>query len=143
MNVEEHALPEYAKQFMESLPTKEGTSAYIVNLFGDLGAGKTAFVQAVSKELGITEAVTSPTFVIMRRYDLHHPRFKQLIHIDAYRLNPSDPDTIGWASYREDPRNLVFIEWPEHMPGGTPKEAYNLQLTVIGEHERKIEEKTI
>ena len=143
MNVEEHALPEYAKQFVESLPTEEGKQAYVVNLFGDLGAGKTAFVQAVSKELGVTESVTSPTFVIMRRYELNHTLFKQLVHIDAYRLSPSDSDTIGWTSYRDAPNAIVFIEWPEHMPGGTPKAARTIEFTVTGEHERRIEEKIV
>ena len=82
-----------------SLATARDERATIVALSGDLGAGKTTFVQALAKELGVDTTVQSPTYVLMKSYSLPEGlnpwgakrRFKRLIHIDAYRLeNPSE-----------------------------------------------------
>jgi tRNA threonylcarbamoyladenosine biosynthesis protein TsaE len=60
--------------------------ALVVGLYGNLGAGKTSFTQAVARELGVIDIVNSPTFVIEKIYETKHPDFKRLVHIDAYRL---------------------------------------------------------
>src|SRR3989344_2349119 len=60
--------------------------AVVIALEGELGAGKTTFVQAFAKAVGVQEHVVSPTFLILRRYTLHGSRYTSLIHIDAYRL---------------------------------------------------------
>jgi tRNA threonylcarbamoyladenosine biosynthesis protein TsaE len=60
--------------------------ALIVGLYGNLGAGKTSFTQAVARALGVTDIVNSPTFVIEKIYDTKHTHFIRLVHIDAYRL---------------------------------------------------------
>src|SRR3989338_7645376 len=66
--------------------------ATFVTLQGELGAGKTAFTQAVARALDVTETVTSPTFVLEKIYLLNGRQFKRLIHIDAYRLEKAgDP----------------------------------------------------
>ena len=74
-----------AHEWVNSLDTSRN-EALVVGLYGNLGAGKTAFTQAVARELGIQEIVTSPTFVIEKIYPTSHPHFARLIHIDAYRL---------------------------------------------------------
>src|SRR5579863_8039915 len=85
-----------AENFITSLKPRE-KSATVVGLYGDLGAGKTTFVQAVAKELGISKAVSSPTFVIMKIYELSEKKWKYLIHIDAYRLEKSlELLHVGW-----------------------------------------------
>ena len=92
--------------------------ATIVTLSGELGAGKTAFVQAMARLLGITETVTSPTFVIEKGYETGAGApFARLTHIDAYRLSGArELSTIGWKDILARPRSLVMLEWPERIP---------------------------
>jgi tRNA threonylcarbamoyladenosine biosynthesis protein TsaE len=98
--------------------------AFVVGLSGHLGAGKTSFTKLVAKELGIKETVTSPTFVIMKIYDIPAdtkladgaaPSFKRLVHIDAYRLEKrAELAGIDFERIASDPHNLVIVEWPEN-----------------------------
>ena len=90
--------------------------ALVVGLSGHLGAGKTAFVKAVAKALGIAEDVTSPTFVIMKLYDTAAGRFRRLVHIDAYRLERREElEALGFEDLVADPGNLIMVEWPENV----------------------------
>jgi len=118
--------------------------ALVVGLSGHLGAGKTAFVKAVAQELGVAEIVTSPTFVIMKVYELparsrirqapfkglrahqgleRHREdlpidcpWRRLVHIDAYRLERREElVAIDFESIVADKNNLVMIEWPENV----------------------------
>lgn len=88
----------------------------IVALKGDLGSGKTSFVQGVARALGITEHVTSPTFVLEKMYEIvGDPDFTRLVHIDAYRLEKEeDLRALGFDELSR-PGNLVFVEWPEKV----------------------------
>ncbi len=142
MKVSRDDLREFAGHFVESLPKRRSEKAHVIGLSGELGAGKTAFVQEVAKVLGVQRSVTSPTFVVAQAYPITHPVFERLVHIDAYRLEKMDRDTVGWNSYLENPANLILIEWPDRIPGGVPKEARGLQFTVVGDTVRDIEEKT-
>jgi tRNA threonylcarbamoyladenosine biosynthesis protein TsaE len=92
-------------------------AATIITLHGDLGAGKTTFTQGFARALGIKRRLISPTFVIMRRYPIPARRkFKNLYHIDAYRLkNPDGLETLGLAAIFSDPAAIVLIEWPENI----------------------------
>ena len=63
-----------------------GESATVAALQGELGAGKTTFTQEVGRILGVTENMHSPTFVIMKIYEIDWKGFKNLIHVDAYRI---------------------------------------------------------
>ena len=94
--------------------------AVVVGLSGHLGAGKTAFVRLVARTLGINEDVTSPTFVLMKIYDIDpksgYLNWKKLIHIDAYRLERSeDLAVLNFEELLEDKNNLIMIEWPENV----------------------------
>lgn len=140
MNVSLTELPRFAKKFVARLPQFSQQRAHIVGLSGELGAGKTAFVQEVAKALGVEHPVTSPTFILVRTYPIERPPFKHLIHIDAYRLSPTDKDTFGWKEYMKNPENLIFVEWPEHLPGGIPERTPTLSFTVLGENMRQIVE---
>jgi tRNA threonylcarbamoyladenosine biosynthesis protein TsaE len=98
-------------------------AATIITLHGDLGAGKTTFTQGFACGLGIKRRLISPTFVIMRRYAIPvgkgrvaRRKFKNLYHIDAYRLkNPDGLETLGLAAIFSDPMAIVLIEWPENI----------------------------
>src|ERR1700739_2778621 len=92
---------EFAARFALGLAPHEDR-ATVVTLSGDLGAGKTTFVQAAANALGIEENVTSPTFVIEKIYqlpkksDVRHRFFKRLVHVDAYRLEgPAELEKLG------------------------------------------------
>ena len=127
-----------AGEFIASLKKKEN-SALIVGLYGELGAGKTTFTQAVAKYLGITETVQSPTFVIEKIYKLEDREFKHLIHIDAYRIEKSDElVSLGWHDMVSNPDNLIFLEWPERVAELLPKDHVKIYFTAVDETRRKI-----
>lgn len=98
---------------------------YVVLLEGDLGAGKTHFVQGVSRGLGVKKNITSPTFTLMNVYNI--PRttkhlVTQLAHIDLYRLKTLDEAyAIGVMDYIGNPSTLTLIEWPKKIKNALPK----------------------
>src|SRR3989338_2248888 len=107
-----------AKIFLDKILKDKNSreSALIVCLFGDLGAGKTAFTKAVAKHLGIKSTVNSPTFVIMKKYPLRLKKYKFFFHLDAYRLkNGKELLYLGWENIISNKNHLVFIEWPENV----------------------------
>ena len=116
-----HSLEEtdnFAQKWLEEItslyPNESG--AQFVGLSGHLGAGKTAYVKAVARIVGIKEDVTSPTFVIMKNYDIAHGPWKKLVHIDAYRLEKKEElAALQWESVIADPQNLILMEWPENV----------------------------
>lgn len=109
------------------------TSATLVTLSGELGAGKTAFTQAIAKAYGVTEGVTSPTFVLEKVYALPSGSgFTHLIHIDAYRLEDAEElKALGWDALMKEPGNLVVLEWPENVADALPKGSVAIHLEVM------------
>lgn len=129
---------EVAKNFLEKISPKN--VAVVVGLYGNLGAGKTAFTKAVAKNLGVEDTITSPTFVIEKIYELTGQKFKHLIHIDAYRLEKEhELVSLGWHDITADPENLIFIEWPERVEGIMPEHIKILFDTLEDSNSRKIE----
>lgn len=117
---ESHSIQETEKiaaDWLEQVSSRAGSDeALVVGLSGHLGAGKTAFVKAVARAMGIKEEVTSPTFVIMKIYATKHRRWKKLVHIDAYRLERKEElEALDFEQVVSDPDNLVMIEWPENV----------------------------
>jgi tRNA threonylcarbamoyladenosine biosynthesis protein TsaE len=118
------------------VPRADG--ATILALSGDLGAGKTTFAQGIARALGVSEQVTSPTFVIEKIYVLENQAFARLIHIDAYRLNdPHELEVLGWKEIVAEPANLILIEWPEKVAGMIPVSAMRISFEGSGDS-RKI-----
>ena len=129
---------EAAKVFLQKL-LPENNCATVVALSGDLGSGKTTFVQSIAKILGIKENLTSPTFVLIKNYTLDASRFTLLFHIDAYRLkNGEELKKLGWDETVSNPKNLIFIEWPENVSNAIPKNAIKMSFQFIEEKTRKI-----
>lgn len=127
--VREENMEEEAALFLQGLHPKK-TGATVVALSGDLGAGKTTFVKGFARSLGVTEHITSPTFVIMKIYDLENQQFDRLIHMDAYRLKGMKHlNVLGWNDFVSDPHNLIVVEWPEKIEGAIPAGAYSLTLS--------------
>ena len=96
----------------------------VIALSGELGAGKTTFVQGFAKGLGIKEKIISPTFVLIRQHQIPKTD-KILYHIDLYRLEENqDFKKLGLEEIINNPNNLVLIEWAEkltYLPKGTIK----------------------
>jgi tRNA threonylcarbamoyladenosine biosynthesis protein TsaE len=99
----------------EVLLKKPKGKAVIISLFGNLGSGKTTFVQGFLKGAGWRKRVTSPTFIIMRRFPLRRKNFKNVYHLDAYRLKPSDVQHLAFEDLKKDPKNVILVEWPENL----------------------------
>lgn len=126
----------FAREWVNTVKPK--TTAYLVALKGDLGAGKTTFVQGVARVFKVTEHVTSPTFVIQKKYLLQGQSFERLVHIDAYRFNePKEVDVLSLEETLADPGNIVFIEWPEKVPGLLPDQT--IAFTWLSDTVRAVE----
>ncbi len=130
-----------AGQFLSRLVPNE-KRATILALYGNLGAGKTTFIQGLAKALGIKGQIISPTFVIEKIYRAPKSAksfFKNLIHIDAYRLDTGgDLLKLGFAELVQDPKNLVALEWSERVENIFPENIHKIYLEFIDEQTRKI-----
>jgi len=138
VKVDQKSLEKYAEEFVAGI--KPRNRATVIGLSGDLGAGKTTFAQAVARELGVKESVTSPTFVIEKIYKLENQTFEHLIHIDAYRLESGrELEKIGWREIAADPQNLILIEWPERVAEILPPDTRKITFKFVDEFTRTIE----
>ncbi|MBI3103942.1 tRNA (adenosine(37)-N6)-threonylcarbamoyltransferase complex ATPase subunit type 1 TsaE [Candidatus Daviesbacteria bacterium] len=131
-----------AKWMQQSLrPRAQGRVAHhgnIVALTGELGAGKTTFVQGFAKGLGIKEKIISPTFVLIRQHKIPDNN-KVLFHVDLYRLNNmKDLKQLGLEEIWSDPKNIVLIEWADKIKNLLPKEVIKIYLKVVNTTTRKI-----
>lgn len=118
-----------AKQILKNPPA---IGAVVLALQGDLGSGKTTFLQGFAKGLGIKEKILSPTFVIMKR-------FGNFYHIDCYRINkPEEILELDWKKIISNPKNIVAVEWPEKIKNLLPKNALLIKFKFIDKNKREI-----
>lgn len=114
------------------------TGAVVLGLRGDLGSGKTTFTQALAKAAGVETDLTSPTFVLAKRYPLVGKKFENLIHLDCYRLeSPEEILSIGWEEWLVG-NNLLVVEWPEKIEKYLPTDILRMDFEFIDENTRKI-----
>lgn len=107
---------------------------------GNLGAGKTTLIKGIAKGLGIKKIITSPTFVLMKVYNVKHKTIKRLVHIDCYRLNSSQEILdIGAGEYINDKNTIVVIEWAEKIKKILPRQQKQILISLGNkENERLI-----
>ena len=112
-----------------------------INLYGEIGAGKTAFVKLVAEALGIKEKVTSPSFVILNEY---HSASIPVYHFDLYRLENTGISTITdeLREYSEG-RKITFVEWAEFSQGELPFERIEINVTYDDDDSRIYEFKSV
>ncbi|MCG3150074.1 MAG: tRNA threonylcarbamoyladenosine biosynthesis protein TsaE [Verrucomicrobiae bacterium] len=101
----------------------------VLALSGDLGAGKTCLVKGIAAGLGITQAVTSPTFTLIHEYP-------PLAHVDLYRLDSAAG--IGLEDYLDAPW-ITVIEWADRCAALLPAHTKHIRLTVVDDTTRQIE----
>ena len=107
-------------------------------LYGDLGSGKTTFVQGFAKGLGINNRLLSPTFIIVRHY--HVPESNRILHhVDLYRLHTQgEVQQMGLSELLSDPHAVVMIEWPQRM-NGVPADSVSIRFSVETDGDHRIE----
>lgn len=106
----------------------------VVALVGPLGAGKTAFVGGLAEGLGIDEQITSPSFVLMRRYE---SGFTPLVHVDVYRLN-SMGEFEDLEVFEEGRDAVTVIEWGNAIAPALPPDHLMVELIPVSETERTV-----
>lgn len=129
-----------AEKALKSLVDK---GAVVVSLKGDLGSGKTTFVQGFAMGLGIKNRILSPTFVLMKKYKIPDTK-KQLCHIDCYRIKKAqDLSALGLEKLLLNPQNIIVIEWGERIEKILPKNTIILDFKFIKQNQRSIKVKNI
>lgn len=129
---------ELAQDFAEKLKGGETLA-----LYGELGSGKTTFVQGLAKGLGIKRRIISPTFIIVRTYKISIKykvlSIKYFYHIDLYRINSDkEIEGLGIKEIMNDPQSIVAIEWAEKMGDLLPKERIDIHFKYVDESKRRI-----
>jgi len=106
--------------------------ALIIGLEGELGSGKTTFIKAVAKGLGIKRRLTSPSFVLMKKY-------RNFYHIDCYRIkNYKDILALDFQEIVSNPQNIILIEWAERIRKILPKDAIRIRFKILSERQRRV-----
>lgn len=129
-----------AKLFVKALLANPSQSPRIFCLQGNLGSGKTTFIQGVAKALEIKNKILSPTFILMRSFPLKKKLgWKNFYHLDCYRIeDPQELKILNLEEIFADPQNLIFIEWPEKIKKLIPRSALWLEFKIKGKNQREI-----
>lgn len=130
-----------AKKILNSPPKEK---AFVIGLIGDLGGGKTTFLQGFAKGLGIKKRILSPTFVILKRFKISKKnrknlKFKYFYHIDCYRLKKrKELLDLGFKKIISNPESIVAIEWAEKVKKILPKVIIQIKFELSGKNSRKL-----
>jgi tRNA threonylcarbamoyladenosine biosynthesis protein TsaE len=106
----------------------------LVCLWGDLGAGKTHLAKAFGAALGVTETITSPSFILMAEYEGRLPLF----HIDPYRLASAEDALQGGLIDERQATGVTLVEWPERLGDALPLDRLDVRIDGTGDEPRTI-----
>jgi tRNA threonylcarbamoyladenosine biosynthesis protein TsaE len=110
----------------------------ILCLYGELGSGKTTFIQGLACGLGIKKRIVSPTFVFMKRYAIRGTQ-DIFYHIDLYRIEKfEDTRSLGLEEIFADPNGIIAIEWAEKITKILPKKRMDIQFNYLNYNKRKV-----
>ncbi len=116
----------------------------VVLLYGELGSGKTTFVQGVAKGLGITDRILSPTFVLLRTHRVPDNDIKTLNHIDLYRIEGKEAlDNLGLIETIKETGSVTIIEWADRLLGFKHEKGYKIWFKHLGKDKREIKIESI
>ena len=125
------SIQEAAKQFVSAIGTHR-----VFAFYGKMGAGKTTFIKAVCRELGVTDVITSPTFALINEYT--DGKGNPIYHFDYYRIKKlEEVYDMGYEDYFYS-GNLCLIEWPELIESLLPDDAVRVHLDVLPDGTRKL-----
>ncbi|MCJ7792791.1 MAG: tRNA (adenosine(37)-N6)-threonylcarbamoyltransferase complex ATPase subunit type 1 TsaE [Candidatus Marinimicrobia bacterium] len=109
----------------------------LLALYGELGSGKTTFIQGLAKGLGIKKRILSPTFVFIRPYPLSSKG--TFYHVDLYRINKvSEAAGLGLEEIFADPEAITVIEWAERIKPILPQKRTEIFFEYLGDNQRRI-----
>lgn len=116
----------------EILKRKSYKKALVIGLTGDLGGGKTTFLQGLARGLKIKGKILSPTFIIMRRLG-------NFYHLDCYRIQkPREILSLGFKNIVANPKNVVAVEWADRVRSVMPPQTVWLDFDFLSEKKRRI-----
>ena len=129
-----------AQRLIDKVIKMPHDGALVLALKGDLGVGKTTFIQGLGVALDIKEKILSPTFVIMKHFNiLSSGFFSDFYHLDCYRIESSDDlEILNFKEIISEPKNLVVIEWAERIKKALPLDTVWLEFEHGGEDKRII-----
>lgn len=113
----------------------------VVALYGDLGSGKTTFVQGLAASLGLKQRIVSPTFLILKTYTLAGAKnhIEMFYHADLYRIaSETKEENVGLREILESENSLTVIEWPEKIETLLPQKTKRIRFTYLSDTEREI-----
>ena len=123
----------FGEAFARSLPIGS-----VVAMYGDLGAGKTVIARGFARGLGITEAVSSPTYTIVQEYDIPDSD-KRFYHLDLYRIADENAALgFGVDEFLSDPDAWTLLEWPVRIEKILPPETITISIDKVDENTRSI-----
>lgn len=127
---------ELGKRIGKAILSCRKDKSIVLNLKGNLGAGKTTFVQGLASGLGIRKKILSPTFIIFNKYKIKDGYF---YHIDCYRIEKEkEIIDLGFDQIVNNPKNIIAIEWGEKIKKIMPKSAIEIKFKITKEDKRKI-----
>ena len=127
----EEAMKKFARNFGRQVRGGE-----LLELVGDVGAGKTTFTKGLAEGMGVTEAVQSPTFTISRTYEARDDL--ELRHYDFYRLEQAGIMANELAEAVTDPKTVTVVEWAGAVESVLPADRLRLEIVTTGENSREI-----
>lgn len=111
----------------------------VICLHGNLGSGKTTFVQGLAKGMGVKQRIISPTFIIVRSYEIKNQKSKMFYHVDLYRVeNDKDVESLGLLEIINDKENIVVIEWADKIEHLLPSNRVDIIFNYIDDNRREI-----
>lgn len=124
----------FGKKLAESFAERKSRRArskhaLVIALMGELGSGKTTFVQGFLLGFGVRSGGSSPTFILIKRYAVRHKLFADIYHVDAYRIRkPKEFLALGFRKILDDKKNIVLVEWAERVKKILPKKIIELRF---------------
>ena len=132
----EAAVIDFAENLMREILQSQDALPYVIELVGDVGAGKTTFTKGLARGLEITEEITSPTFTISKVYE--NSRGQKLVHYDFYRLENPGIMVEDLFENLQDPQTVTVIEWADTVSEILPANHLRLEILINDDGSRTL-----